>query len=298
MLVIKTPAIQKDLISVLVKLIKNEPDAEVKEKAITVLGELKAAEAVPNIAGSLDHSVEDVRIAAVYALQEIKATSTKNRIMEILKKQDLSSQSNFTESLIRCMGEFNAVEMIPLAKKGIEDLHTAKIYRELFVLMLGKIDRRDQGELLLKLLKDDEEDLTVRAYAANSLSKLGMKEAARDLTDLIKKIEGYSFKKRQRHYTLYIYSVAALARMGDPAAIPRLENALRSNSAMVRLKAVGLMKELKDKRTIDILKYKMEYDPSSKVRKAAREALREMGVEVKEEKEGESSEETGEEESE
>ncbi len=43
-----------------------------------------------------------------------------------------------------------------------------------------------------------------------------------------------------------------------------------------------MMKELKDKRTIDILKYKMKYDPSPKVQKAAKEALKEMGEQVDE----------------
>jgi hypothetical protein len=53
----------------------------------------------------------------------------------------------------------------------------------------------------------------------------------------------------------------------------------------VRLKAITLIKEFKDKRTIDILKYKMKYDQNDKVRAEAKKALKEMGVEVKEEKE-------------
>jgi hypothetical protein len=48
----------------------------------------------------------------------------------------------------------------------------------------------------------------------------------------------------------------------------------------VRLQAVKLIKDLKDKRTIDILKYKVKHDPSPKVQKAAREALEAMDIKI------------------
>jgi HEAT repeat protein len=81
-----------------------------------------------------------------------------------------------------------------------------------------------------------------------------------------------------------MYCTASLVKMGDSNSIPRLMEALRSDNPVVRLKAVELIKDLKDKRTVDILKYKMNYDPSPRVQKAAREALKAMGIEVDESK--------------
>ena len=75
-----------------------------------------------------------------------------------------------------------------------------------------------------------------------------------------------------------MHSVAALVEMGDTDSIPLLMNSLRSDNAGVRFKAVNLIKEFNDERTIDILKYKMKNDPSKKVRKAARKALEEKGL--------------------
>jgi len=153
------------------------------------------------------------------------------------------------------------------------------------VVFLGKAQSKDSKDVLLKIYKDEDADTTLRAFSVNSLSKLGMKEVAGDIKETIKAIDSYDPKKKKNYYTLYLYSVAALARLGDQEAVPKLINALRSNSAQVRLKAITLIKEFKDKRTIDILKYKMKYDQNDKVRKEARKALEEMGVEVKEEKE-------------
>jgi HEAT repeat protein len=77
-------------------------------------------------------------------------------------------------------------------------------------------------------------------------------------------------------------SVTALVELGDTDSIPLLMNSIRSDNAEVRYKAVNLIKEFNDERTIDILKYKMKNDPSGKVRKAARKALEEKGAIEKE----------------
>ncbi|HPB81188.1 MAG TPA: HEAT repeat domain-containing protein, partial [Spirochaetota bacterium] len=65
---------------------------------------------------------------------------------------------------------------------------------------------------------------------------------------------------------------------------PRLVNSARSNNPSVRLQAVRLLKEIKGKRTIDILKYKMKYDPSPRVQSEAKKALKELGVELDEDR--------------
>jgi len=295
MLTIKTEAIKKQLITMLINLLKDEKDSDVKQKGLTVLGEVKAQESVPLMLASLGDDSEDVRVAAVYALQNIKAASARNRLVEELKKQDLSTDSLYSEALIRCLGTLESAEIIPLAKKAVEDMKTTRNNREVLVLMLGEIGKKDQAEFLLKLYKDEEESVTLRSYAVNSIAKIQFKEAAKDISATINEINSYSYKKKKQYYTLYIYSIAALAKLGDPAAVPHLENALRSESTTVRVKAVELLKELKDKRTIDILKYKMEYDPSVKVRKLAREALKEMGVDVKGKEEKEETDENAEE---
>ncbi len=281
---IKDPAIRGRLVSKLLSVIKEEEDPELLIKSITVLGEMKETSAIPVIMEKIDHKSEDVGTAAVYALKNLNATAAKEKLAQKLKSQNLENNSNFTDALIQTLGEFKAAELVPYTREALGNPKTDKGVKENLVIFLGKVQSIESKDILLKIYKDEEEDVALRSYAVNSLSKLGSKEVAADIKEIIKNIDSYDVKKRKKYYNLYLYSIAALAKLGDQEAIPKLINALRSNSVQVRLKAISLIKEFKDKRTIDILKYKMNYDQSPKVQSAARKALKEMGVDVGEDK--------------
>jgi len=281
---IKDPAIRSRLAKKLIETTMDEDDPELLIKSITVLGEMKEMSAIPMITHRIDHRSEDVGTAAVYALKNMKGTAAKEKLIQKLKSRDLETNSNFTSALIQTLGEFKAVELLPFIRESLESPGTSRAIREEMVIFMGNAPAAESKEILLKIYRDGEEDPALRSYAVNSLARLGAKEAAADIKEIMKTIDSYDVKKRKKYYNLYLYSIAALAKLGDPEAIPKLMNALRSNSSQVRLKAISLIKDFKDKRTIDILKYKMNYDPNPKVQSAARKALKEMGVDVGEEK--------------
>ena len=193
--------------------------------------------------------------------------------------------SNYTIALISTLAELESKEILPFVKQAIENPTTHRTIREEMVLFLGKVASQESRDILLKIYTNEDEDTAIRSYAANSLARLGYRDAAPAIRKAIQEIESYDFKKRQKYFNLHLYSIAALAKLGDEEAVPKLINALRSNSAQVRLKAIALIKESKDKRTIDILRYKMKYDQNPKVRAEARKALEEMGVNTAEGKE-------------
>jgi len=282
---IKDKGVKKDLYLYLVKVMDTEADADTLKKALTVLGEYKIKEAESLMIKSLDNDSDDVKIAAIHGINKIKAVKAKKKLLKAIKAQDFSKDSRYTNALLISLGNFKAVELIEFAKKTFEDTKTTKILRQNLVLFFGRLKSKKPKDFLLKLYKDKEEDLTLRAYAVNSLGKLNIKEATPAIKKMIAEIDLYSFKKKKKYYNLKIYSIQALVKMGDKAATPILMNALRSDNAMVRYRSIKLIKELKDKRTIDILKYKMKYDPSKKVRKEAEKALKELGVDVKKLKE-------------
>ncbi len=284
---IKDPAIRGRLVKKLIDIIKDEEDPELLIKSITVLGEMKETSSIPIMMEKIDHRSEDVGTAAVYALKNMNGTAAKEKLVQKLKSRDLENNSNFTAALLQTLGEFKAVELVPYVRESLESPKTNKGTREDMVIFLGKAQSLESKGILLKIYKDDEEDVALRSYAVNSLSKLGSREVTADVKEIMKNIDTYDVKKRKKYYNLYLYSIAALAKLGDPEAIPKLINALRSNSSQVRLKAISLIKEFKEKRTIDILKYKMNHDQNPKVQSAARKALKEMGVDVGEDKKAE-----------
>lgn len=278
---IKDSTLRSKLVRKLIGILEKEDDAGVLLKGITILSEMKETGAVPLMVRKLDHLSEDVRTGAVYGLKNLKALSAKERLIGLLRTQDMSKISNLTDALIDALGEFNAKEAVPFAMEKIRDKKTDLTNRQNLTLFLGKVVSADSKELLLGIYRDDEEDVTLRSYAVNSLSKMGIREIGAEINRVIELIDSYEAKKRARYNNLYLYSVAALARLGDPEAVPKLINALRSNNAQTRLKAIGLIKDFKEKRTIDILQYKMKYDQNARVRAEARKALEEMGVDVK-----------------
>ncbi|HNX60727.1 MAG TPA: HEAT repeat domain-containing protein, partial [Spirochaetota bacterium] len=107
-----------------------------------------------------------------------------------------------------------------------------------------------------------------------------IKEAVPEINKFLDEYGSYSFNKKKQYNSLYLYSVSALVKLGDNKAYAHLLDAMKNDNPSTRLRAIKLLKDMKDKRSIDILKYKMQYDPSVQVQKAAKEALTEMGVDV------------------
>ncbi|HOJ28940.1 MAG TPA: HEAT repeat domain-containing protein [Spirochaetota bacterium] len=283
-LTIKDPSQKNDIIKLLDELMPQETNPEVKRTAITVVSELKSSSSSSWIIASLNDNSEEVKIAAVYAIDTLKATEAIPKLEGILKEQKFTENSNFTEALIRTLGKLKDTQLKDFAIERIKDTKTTDNLRQLFILFLGDLEDISSKDFLLGIVKDKDEDTTIRSYAAVALAKIGAKDTAGDLLEIIKEIDSYPVNKRKDYYSFSMYCTAALVKMGDSNAIPRLMEALRSNNPVVRLRAVELMKDLKDKRTIDILKYKIQYDPSPKVQKAAKEALKEMGENVDESK--------------
>ncbi len=279
---IKDAALRSKLVKKLIGILEKEDDAGVLLKGITALSEMKEKGGAPLMVAKLDHLSEDVRTGSVYGLKNLKALSAKERLADMLGKQDMTRISNLTDALIDTLGELGAKEAAPFAMEKIRDKTTHLTNRQNLTLFLGKVGASNAKELLLEIYRDDEENATLRSYAVNSLSKMGIRETGPEINRVIELIDSYDAKKRAGYNNLYLYSVAALARLGDPEAVPKLINALRSNNAQTRLMAIGLIKDFREKRTIDILKYKMKYDQNARVRAEATKALEEMGVDVKE----------------
>jgi len=275
---IQDKTIQKKLTTLLLDIIQNDNDMEIRKTAITVIGDLKVEGAGAALIKALDDESEDVQIAACFAIGRIKAAEAKPKLIEMIKKQDLTKDSNLTDAIITALDELGASELAAFAVEAVKDTKNSKIAREKLLLFIGKNGSAAQKDFLLEIYKDDEQEMIMRSYAVKSIAKLKLNEAAPDIKAVIREIDSFPFGKKKKYYDLYINSVAALAEMGDKEAIPLLMDSLRSDNTNVRLKALRLLKDFNDERTIDIIKYKMNNDPSNSVRKAARKILEEKGI--------------------
>jgi HEAT repeat protein len=281
---VKNPEKKKLLSDKLMKTIENDPDATVLVKAITIAAEIKLTEAALIIKKKLSHENDDVRVAAVYALKDLNSVESKNDIIEILKKHDFSKQSIFAEAMIQTLSDFKAVELREFAEEKIKDNKTTMNLRLALILFLGRSGSIASKDFLLSHAKDQNEEVEIRAYSVNALARLEAKDTAPEISKILDEIAAYPFQKKKQYANLQIHCITALVKLGDDTAYPRLIDALKNDNPSTRVRAINLIKDLKDKRAIDILKYKMQYDPSAQVQKAAKAALKAMDVNVDEDK--------------
>jgi len=280
---IKSEDMKKKVLRRLIKVIENDSNVEAKKTAITVSGDLESREAIPALIKSLNDSSEDIRIAACYSLGKLKAHEAKGDVIDILKKQDLGVDSNLTEALVIFLTDLKAADIIDYAIESVKDHKTGRMARERFMIYIGKTGSAAQKDFLIEIFTDEDEDMTIRSHAVKAIGALKIGEAAGDIKKLLKDIEEFPFKKKQSYYNLSMHAVAALVALGDSDSVELLLNSLRSDNASVRLNAVNLIKDFDDERTIDILKYKMKYDPNQRVKRAAKKALEDKGLIEKEE---------------
>ena len=279
---IKDETSRNELYDILAEALKTEINNEAAVKILTIMGDMKIKRGEDAVIVRLNDESEDIATAAVYAIKNMEAVSAKEKLIAKLKEQKMDVNSNFTTAIISTLGDFKAAEIMPFIRDKMKDNPAASSIREQMALYLGNIDTPESRNLLLELYKDEEEEVMIRCFAVNGLAKLGVSESSNEINKTLSIIEAYPSKKRQRFQSLIMYSVSALVKLGNDEAVPRLIEYLKSDSASVRLRAVELIKETGDKRTIDILKYKMKYDSDTKVKKAAEDALKNMGVDIDE----------------
>ncbi|HRX15643.1 MAG TPA: HEAT repeat domain-containing protein [Spirochaetota bacterium] len=273
---IKTPSLKKELIDEVINNLDDEKNTSVIINTINLASREKRKDAASKLTPFLSHPENDVKIAAVYAIKDLEAKETAPELIKELKSQDFSVNSSFIEGLLVALGTFEEKSLYDFVKKTIEDPDTTPFHRLRLILFLGDSKTNAAAPYLKEVFSNEDEDLSLRSYAVSALSRMDEKSAIADINKEIEKIDSFPFKKKQRYYNFYIYCVTSLVKLGDPKAYPRLEESLKSDNAAVRLQSIQLMKDLKDKRSIDILKYKAEYDQNSKVRNEAKKVLKEQ----------------------
>lgn len=272
---IKDEAKKRKLAGIMIKNLENETDSGVIIVSCRTAADLGEHTAIPAITAFLDHDTEEVRIDAVYALKKLDARDRAPRLLEELKKQNFEKDSNYTEALLQTLAAFEVSTEFDYVKSVIEAPETSRNNRLALLLFIGNSKSIGSESYLRQLFEDENEDLTTRAYAVNAISKIGDTTATASISKIADDIDKYPVKKRAEYYDLYMHCISALVRLGDTAAYPKLERTLKSDNASMRLKAISLIKELKDQRAIEILKYKAKWDPNDKVRDEAKSVLKE-----------------------
>lgn len=273
-------------------------EIDFRQAAILAVGALGAAEVTAPLIRLLKNADPQVRGPATIALGELKAPEATGALIELL--QDTASFKlwhSWDAQLVRkcaaeALGKLKAQSAVPTLVAALNDPDVG--VRLVAVGALGQIGGADVvGALIAKLT-----DARIRSHICSVLGQLKAAEAVPELADLL------SMKTSDVDAALQLKIAESLGRIGHPAAIPALIDALGSDYlgvvrtakealAKFDLAVVGdaafekldelncparaailieLMPMLSGPRVVHILTTALD-DPDSKVRKAAASGL-------------------------
>lgn len=268
------PEEQAKLLPVILKLCTEDMDSQVRETSIRILTELKEKKAEAVFLAALKDKQEDVQLAAISGLREIESKSAGEPIYTLMKTLDPKKDVTRYTSAVRALGALEYKADLPALIKQAEGSETHEEVRRSIILYLGDIKAVEGREFLVKLLKNEEKEPDLRAYAANSLGRMKDTSAVPVLKEVLENIRNLKNQRdRVRMSRLRFQGMVALMRLGDRSMVPEIMAAAKDDDPTVRLRAVRQLGEMRIAETKELLEYKAKYDENARVKKAAQQAL-------------------------
>ena len=277
-------------VQALIRLLLEDPVADVRAAAARALGEMEAGEAVPALGQALTRDSDpDVRATAAWALGEIEDARAADALVTAIGDQS----GKVREAAIWALGELEDSRAVPALIKAlhsgnvqaarkaawalgeIEDpravdalidaLTTSKDaeVRQFSAWALGEIEDPRASEALALALSDDSPD--VRQAAIHALGELEDPAAAPGLISALSDAD-----PQVRAYAAFALGEAGIDRAPEP-----LVALLRDSSPMVRAASAQALGEIEDPATVPALAAAVD-DSDEKVRQMVVWALAEM----------------------
>lgn len=219
------------------RLLSNDRDDDVRNKAISLLGEIRDDRAADLLIASLKDKESFVRYNAITSLGKIRDPRGVTPLIKVLlKDSSWDARGHAAEVLAEIDSEWQKDKSVKMAVPE-------------FVTFLRN------------------ENSSVRRNAATILGKIGDSVAVKPLIRVLLKDTKWEVKYR---------AAIALGNIGDPRAVEPLVKALNDKDPTARDGAVMGLGKIKDRRAVEPLISTLK-DPKTYVRKRAAEALGNIG---------------------
>ena len=267
-----------------------------------VLSALKAIEESGE--RSLDGSIRDLlaestsrelRVAILDYFGRLEHKGAEETALRLLEETE---DQSLTVALIRYLQAVRSADALPLLRERL-DRPEGGIARSA-IQALGRLGSREEADLLLKRFEDPEFPVDLKSDLILALGDLKQEAAVEPLMAIAGNPDE---EKMQR-----MYAADALGRIGDPRAVPVLEElfssddallrayaasalgrfdrdevrrllvqGLRDSNVRVRISAAKSLGALRAKEAVDVLEYKAARDPEPQMRLQALQTLGEIG---------------------
>jgi HEAT repeat protein len=267
----------EDLVKIVSDTLANDTDNGIKVSCLRTLAELEVKTESKNIIEAVKNKSDDVKDAAIHAIQKLKVEEASEELGSFLKNQDFTKSSTLVSSTINTLAELesgkNSSEFL---ENKFRDKTTSLDLRSSIALYFGKIKDNKAESALLDVATDDSEDVTLRSYSVNSLGKMHSPRAVSELRAMLAKINESKSKTEIKKYSgLKLYVISALILLGDKDILKDLIVYAKDDDPAVRLRAIKQLGEVPDPNVIELVEYKAQRDPNRKVQELAKKIIEE-----------------------
>jgi HEAT repeat protein len=301
------------VIPVFTRVLREDPEAEVREAAALALSEHREQESVDALIAALTDPAAEVRSAAVDGLRRVGDSSAVPALAPLLKAADPGLRSRVAQALkmlgwqpdepeleadfLVALGDLSRAAILGKAAVGalakvLED--SAYQRRVVAVNRLAEIGDPTAIPPLIMALRDHES--VVRSAAANALGRLGATVAGPRLVSLLRDVdpnvraasaEALGLLREERahanlvrllqdkHWEARAAALEALGRLGNPEALVPICEVLQDRDREVREQAALALGHLRDPGAAAPLVLAM-LDPERVVRHAASRVLQQL----------------------
>jgi hypothetical protein len=206
----------------------------------------------------------DIITAVLRYLSTEKNHGVQEKIYPLLD----STAVQISKAAVRYFGKKGNAESAEKLLELFRKEETSRDLREEIVLALGEMKAQGAVSFLTSLLEDEDEDMTLRRYACDSLGKIGDPQALPAIRAALESPDNI----------LRSFAISSLGYFpgGENAAV--LTAALRDSFARVRELAAERLGDMEYADAVDILIYRARRDPDKKVRQAAFRSLSKIGT--------------------
>ncbi len=227
--------------------LQNEKDTEVLRKIAYGISELKISNAGPVLFNQLTNRIENQKETLLVA------------------------------TIIRAIGEIGYKQSSQYLAGVLSNVMYPNEIRSAAAIAIGSFNDEANIPLLQQILDNPGEAKEVRMYAAYGIGRTGSQKAFDILSPYI--------ENEKEDLNIRLWSISGLSFVKGEKSIQKLIDFSKVDNVRIRLEAIkSLGKYEKNDRVIEILRYKAEFDPEFAVKKEAKKALQNLGIDLDKEK--------------
>lgn len=268
----------QELYQLVSEILANDTDLGIRIVCLRTLGEIGYTKEPPVIINLLSEKSDDIKEAAVFAIQKLKLDEASPEIVKLLKEQDFSKNMTLVNNSVTALGELQSGKVGgDFLESKFRDKTTHANVRSNIALYFSKTKDTRAEAALIDAASDEGEDQTTRAYAVNALGKMNSHKSIPAIREILSKINDAKGKfevKKLAH--LKIYCISALVALGDSEVMKELVSYAKDDDPNIRIRAIKQLAEFDTKEMREMLEYKAQRDPSKKVQETAKKLLEEL----------------------